>query len=290
MEQRSESWFEARKAKVTASVAGAILGLDPNRTREDVMRDMVRSALGAEKEFVGNIATQWGVVHEDEAKADFELITGHEVRKAYFVVRHDMDWLGATPDGYVGNDAVLEIKCPFGIRNEDYPVFKKIKNQPHYFAQVQIQMFVTATQVCHFWQWTPYGSELETVEYDDVYMQSILPELKAFYDEFKQNVKEHSAEFLEEKRVVVDTPRAHQLVEEYHQLRDAISAAEERQKEVLNAMVTLAGNKNAVIAGKLLTKVQRAGSISYSAAVKALMPDADLEPWRGKPSSYWVVK
>ena len=47
MEQRSEEWFEARKGLVTGSSVGAILGLDPNRTKADVLRAMVRDGTPA---------------------------------------------------------------------------------------------------------------------------------------------------------------------------------------------------------------------------------------------------
>ena len=59
-EQRSEEWFDARKDKITASNVGAILGLSPYKKPDDVMREMVRAHFGAEREFTGNAATQWG--------------------------------------------------------------------------------------------------------------------------------------------------------------------------------------------------------------------------------------
>ncbi|MEI2685336.1 MAG: hypothetical protein V9G14_02925 [Cypionkella sp.] len=67
MEQRSEEWFAERKGRVTASMVGAILGLSPNLSRAGAMRRMVRDAHGAEPEFFGNIATQYGERNEDGA-------------------------------------------------------------------------------------------------------------------------------------------------------------------------------------------------------------------------------
>jgi predicted phage-related endonuclease len=72
VEQRSQEWFDARKGRITGSVVGAILGLDPNCTRDEAMRRMVRAYHGAPSEFKGNIATQWGITHEDEAREAFE--------------------------------------------------------------------------------------------------------------------------------------------------------------------------------------------------------------------------
>lgn len=290
MEQRSEAWFDARKGRITGSAVGAILGLDPNRTREDVLRDMVRAHHGLPREFQGNIATQYGVIHEVEALEDFERATGAEVIRATFCVHDNIAWLGASPDGFVGDDAVLEIKCPFGLRDKAAPVaFKTAAEQPHYYAQMQVQMYVTDRTVCHFWQWTPNDSALETVEYDSDYIASIYPQLEAFYQEYLAAI-EKPDEHLEDKRAVIDTPRALQMLAEYDDLTQAIEQAEARKKELLAEIVRMAGEKNAVFGGRKLTKVEKQGSISYAQAIKFLAPDANLEPWRGKPSSYWVLK
>jgi putative phage-type endonuclease len=290
MEQRSEEWFEARKGRVTGSNIGAILGLDPNRTRDEVMREMVRTYHGHPREFQGNIATQHGVVHENEARDDFCYATGAEVVPASFCIHSNIPWLGASPDGFVGDDGILEIKCPFGLRDHDAPVpFKTAAEQPHYYAQMQVQMYVTDRSMCYFWQWTRNDSKLETVEFDSDYMASIFPKLKEFFDEFLRQI-DAPEEHLEPLRKVVDTPRALQMIAEYDDLTHAIEVAEARKKELLTEIVKAAGEKNAVFGGRKLTKVEKQGSISYAAAIKVLAPNANLEPWRGKPSSYWMLK
>lgn len=289
MEQRTEEWFDARKGRVTGSSVGAILEVDPNRSREDVMRDMVRQFHGLPREFNGNIATQWGVTHEDEAREDFEHKSALTVEKASFCVHETQPWIGASPDGFVGEDALLEIKCPFGLRNNEAPSFKTAKEQEHYYAQMQVQMYVTGRSLCYFWQWTPRATLLEIVEYDSDFIAEIMPKLRAFYQEYLEAIKE-PGDHLEEKRAVIDTPRALQMVAEYDDLVVAIEKAEERKKELLQAIVDASGGKNAVFGGKKLTKVERAGSISYAQAIKVLAPGANLEPWRGKPSSYWTLK
>jgi hypothetical protein len=68
-----------------------------------------------------------------------------------------------------------------------------------------------------------------------------------------------------------------------------IVAAQERQRTLLDDMVTLAGGKPALFAGRELTLVEREGSVSYAAVVKKHCTGVDLEPFRGKPSRYWQV-
>ncbi len=114
-EQRSAEWFEARKGRVTASMVGAILGHSPHMTRKDAMRSMVRSALGVESEFQGNIATQHGNYHEEGAIFDYTLETKIEVQKSGFIPHED--WAGCSPDGLIGFSGVeggLEVKCHSG--------------------------------------------------------------------------------------------------------------------------------------------------------------------------------
>ena len=86
MEQRSPEWFEARKSKVTGSMVGAILGINPWSTPEDAMRTMVRSHFGAESEFTGNIATEYGVINEPNAITDLEITKVYDVEEVGFIV------------------------------------------------------------------------------------------------------------------------------------------------------------------------------------------------------------
>lgn len=288
MEQRSEEWFTARKGRVTGSMVGAVLGLDPNCTRDEAMRRMVRAHQGLPSEFVGNIATQWGQSHEQEAKEDFEYGTGRMVKPASFVVDPARPWLGASPDNYVGDDALLEIKCPFGLRDHAKPVpFKTIQEQPHYHAQMQIQMLVTGRKTCFFWQWTPHDNDLTMVDFDQSWIDANLPKLEQFYQEFLDTCDDAVDE---RTRTDFDTPALRQKLAEYDDLAKEIEAAEARRKVILAELVTAAGGKDATICGRKLTKVEKAGSVSYAAAIKVLAPNADLEKWRGKPSSYWLFK
>lgn len=286
MKQQSKQWFEARKGRVTDSVVGAILGIAPYMTREEALRSMVRSYHGAEREFIGNIATEWGNTNEETARWEYELETGNTVKEAGFD-RYE-DWLGASPDGYVGDDGLLEIKCPFGIRKDEPPVFKSIEDQPHYYAQIQIQLHVTGREWCHFWQWTQHGTKLETVNYDQAWIDENLPKLRQFYAEYLSELD--NPEHLEPLRKEINTEETRRLVDEYDQLSEAIDNATERKKEVLAELVKASGEKNALVWGKKLTLTERVGSVSYAKVVKDHCPDVDLEQYRGKPSKFWGLK
>ncbi len=286
MEQRSPEWFAARKGRVTGSMVGAALGLDPNTSRDEAMRRMVRAYQGLPSEFVGNIATSWGTTHEEEAREAFEYHIGTPVAPATFVVHPTLPWLGASPDGYVSNHALLEIKCPYGLRDKPKPVaFNTIKEQPHYYAQMQIQMYCTDKIACYFWQWTSHDHALEIVDYDPIWIEVNLPKLEAFYNEFLA-----ICDVPLEGKLALDSLAFQYLIAEYDKLTKQIKEAEDRKKEILDNLVFEAAGEDAVICGRKLTKTERAGSISYAQAIKVLAPGADLEQWRGKPSIYWTFK
>jgi putative phage-type endonuclease len=273
-----------RKGRVTGSAVGAILGLNPWMTQQDVMRRMVRDWHGAEPEFTGNVATEYGSFHEAGALTDFEMQTGYKVLPAKFF-KYD-DWLGATPDGLVGDDATVEVKCPYSLRDQPEPMFKSATDQPHYYAQMQIEMLCSGRSKCYFWQWAPNGWMLQLVYIDGEWLSDALLELRDFYDRYLIE-RESPAEHLAPMRRVIESASAHKLLEEYDDLTEVIERATQRKKECLEELVSMAKEQDAEINGRKLTKVERAGSIAYAKALKELCPDADLTKWTGKPSSHW---
>jgi len=286
-QQRSAEWFEKRKGRITGSNVGAILGLNPYRTPEDVLREMVRTHHGVEREFQGNVATEWGTFNEAGAQQDYEMETGLHVEETGFHIHHDIEWLGASPDGLVGDRGLVEIKCPYGQREKNPPVFKTAEEQPHYWAQMQIEMVCTGRAWCDFYQWAPHGSRLERVAFDADWWEKTKPVLAVFYALYLSELD--NPEHLEPKLKPINNNRARLLVEEYHDLGESMEAAKHRQKEIMDALVRLSGERNALVCGHKLTKVERKGSVSYAKALKDLAPDADLEPYRGKPSEFWKL-
>ena len=284
MQQRTTEWFAARRGRVTGSVAGAILGVNPHTSREDVLRRLVRDWHGAEPEFVGNIATMHGTAHEDGAIVDFQMETGIGVNPVGFLPYED--WLGASPDGLTDDGGVLEVKVPFGKRNDTNADFKPLTDQPHYYAQVQIEILCANASHGWFWQWSAHGFDLDRVEIDQAWRDENLPRLKQFHAELMDAIRKPD-EYLAPRRKVIDTPEASKLLREYDEMAEAEERASARRKAIIDELVQMAGNGDAEVCGRKLTRVDRAGSISYAKALAELAPGADLEKWRGKPSSSW---
>lgn len=280
-DQRSPEWFAARKNRLTASAVGAVLGQAPYMTREDVMRMMVRAYHGAEREFTGNIATGYGEANEDGARWQYELETGNDVTKAFFDTFED--WLGASSDGYVGNDGLVEIKCPYSKK------IKPLADQAHYYSQIQVQLICTGRKWCDFFTWTPDATNCERVEVDHKWRDENIPILRQFYAEYLHERDNNAEEHLEPLRKEINTQEACQLVAEWDDMCEAEDRAKERKKEIMARLVEISGGKDALIDGRKFTKVDKQGSVSYARVVKDHCAGVDLEPYRGKPTEYYKL-
>lgn len=289
MEQRSPEWFAARQKRVTASVVGAILGNSPYMSRNDAMRSLVRDALGAPREFTGNVATEWGTHNEAGALIDYRMETTHDVTPHGFIPFED--WAGASPDGLIGTKGGVEIKCPYGLRGALFPVpFKALADQPHYADQVQFSLYVTGREWWHFFQWSPGGTKLEVAYPDPDWRDHAIPRLRQFHAEMLDELKEGGADHLAPKRVEIDTPEAVKMVAEWDQLNEALERTAERKRDLLDSMVALAGERNALFGGRKLTLTDRVGAVAYARAVKEHLPKLDLAPYRGKASTFWGLR
>lgn len=184
VQQKTEGWHGLRKGRVTGSRIGSILGLNPHQTREDVMREMVRDSLQLEREFKGNEATQHGEAKEPFARVWYEKNNNVRVDEVGFIRHPDYEWIGVSPDGLVGFDGSIEIKCPFYTRTP-YSVFDPKKK--HYLAQCHLVMEVARVQWLDFVCYISDDVVLqERVVYDPKWLPSHLPVLQGFIDEYNR--------------------------------------------------------------------------------------------------------
>lgn len=288
VEQRSPEWFKQRKGKITGSNIGAILGVNPYKKPADVMREMVREYHSVEPEFSGNIATEYGTANEATAVQSLEMFhLSAPVEETGFHVHLEYEWLGASPDGLIGDDGVAEIKCPFGQRDKNPPVFKSLFDQPHYFAQTQIEMACTGRTWCAFYQWSQHGDDYHEQAFSQAWFDEALPKLKAFYDAYlieRKNPERYLKPRHEEQneRFIVE------MVEEYKDLKQQAKTIEEQARDVLLNIIKECGERESEINGAKLSRVERKGSIDYKAVPQ--LEGVDLEQYRKAPSQYWSLK
>jgi len=116
-EQGSEEWHAARMGRITASRMSAIMskgkGGAPSTTRAACMGELIAEYLtGQRTEGYTNADMQRGTDLEPSARAAYEASKGFIVQEVGLVLHPKNDRFGASPDGVVGDDGLLEIKCP----------------------------------------------------------------------------------------------------------------------------------------------------------------------------------
>jgi len=170
-----------REGRLTASVFASAIGVG-----YDSRQKLWRQLTGREERFTGNAATEWGSANEHHAITAYECFTGDIVESAGgkqgFIISPTHDWLGCTPDGYVGNNIVVEAKCPASME-----LYGKVPD--HYMPQVQGQLFITRRELAHFVCWTPEGLEIHEVPFDDDYWQECIVALSEFYSYWKSDTE-----------------------------------------------------------------------------------------------------
>jgi len=170
-----------REGRLTASVFASAIGVG-----YDSRQKLWRQLTGREERFTGNAATEWGSANEHHAITAYECFTGEIVESAGgkqgFVISPTHDWLGCTPDGFVGTDIVVEAKCPASME-----LYGKVPD--HYMPQVQGQLFITRRELAHFVCWTPEGLEIHEVPFDDDYWQECIVALSEFYSYWKSDTE-----------------------------------------------------------------------------------------------------
>ena len=275
--QRTPEWYAQRRGRITASNVGALLGMNPNRTKTEAIRAMILDWQELPSEFEGNIATNYGNANEGNARFAFECDHPQlTVVDAPFIPFED--WLGASPDALVEDDEILEIKCPFGLRNEENPTFKTVGEQPHYHAQMQIQMFCAKRPKCNFLQWNPRTYHVTQVYLDMEWINEYLPILHQIWKEYVA-IRDQP----------MDMPECPESLAYGVALANKEAADAEFEKAKANLVGLARGDKDK-IGIYTLSKVEKKGSVAYAKLVKDLLPDANVEPYRGKASEYWIVK
>jgi predicted phage-related endonuclease len=130
-EQHTADWFTARCGKVGASTVWKVMDFlktgsakdwtvydfiakgKESSARANYKAEIIAEILsGLPTEHYVSPAMDHGSEYEKIARVEYELATGNDVSQTGFVLHPSMDRFGASPDGLVGSDGSIEIKCP----------------------------------------------------------------------------------------------------------------------------------------------------------------------------------
>ena len=152
-EQRTPEWFAERLGKITASRIADVVGKTKSGSygaaRKNYMAELLCQRLtGQQEEKFTSAAMQHGTDTEPTARAMYMLETGADVTETGFIPHPSIVMSGASPDGLVGEDGLIEIKCPNTATHLEFLQSRKPKHE--YLLQMQWQMACTGRQWCDF--------------------------------------------------------------------------------------------------------------------------------------------
>jgi len=196
IEQGSAAWLEMRLSKVTASKMKDLLskgrGSAVSKLAETYMMELIAERLtGESKPFFENDAMRWGTEKEPEARAMYEVKNDFvDVVEVAFVEHNE--FIGISPDGLIGDDGLLEIKCP----NTTTQIKRALSDDysSDYKAQIQCQLWVTEREWCDFVSYDPRlncsASYLQVRVYrDEDYIAEMKTKAYAFVDEMNSRIE-----------------------------------------------------------------------------------------------------
>ncbi len=162
--QRHDEWLADRVGKITAS---RVKGIDAkpqkgkalNRTMIELL---VERLTGEVEDRYINAAMQWGIDHEPDAIASYENITGEFVVGCGLIDHPTISMSGASPDGLIGKDGLLEAKCPNRETHMNTILTQQVPDE--YMPQITWQLACTGRKWCDFVSYDPrFSEDLQTV-------------------------------------------------------------------------------------------------------------------------------
>ena len=196
IEQRTDDWYAARLGKVTASSLHKVLAKTKTgygADRGNYMTQLVLERVTNSKaDGYSSAAMQWGIDQEPFARAAYEATRGVMVDEVGFIPHPTIKDAGASPDGLVGDDGMVEIKCPESKTAlecwlSENPVEAK------YFAQMQWQMRCADRSWCDYVVFDPRMPAkaqlfIKRVERDDAWLEKAEAEVIKFLAEVDAKV------------------------------------------------------------------------------------------------------
>lgn len=135
-----------------------------------------------------------GKKFEDVARQAFCQHYRTQVRPCGMFISRDTPFLAASPDGLVGMDEIIEIKCPYTGRNDQirpchlFPYLEEtdsgysLKKNHKYYFQIQGQLAISNKTNCYFVVYTFVDFFIQKIPCDNLfYTNYMLPKLKSFY-------------------------------------------------------------------------------------------------------------
>lgn len=195
IEQGSAEWHAIRCGKVTASRVADIVAKTKSgwsASRANYAAELIAERLtGVASEGFTNAAMQWGIDQEPFAKASYSFFANADVVQVGFVPHPSIADSGASPDGLVGDDGLVEIKCPNTATHIE--TLRNGSIAAKYITQMMWQMACTGRKWCDFVSFDPRMPEsmhlfVKRVDRDDAMIADLEREVVSFLKEVRETV------------------------------------------------------------------------------------------------------
>ncbi|PNX47951.1 MAG: hypothetical protein BV456_10340 [Thermoplasmata archaeon M8B2D] len=192
-EQRTEAWHEHRLGRITASqFATAMSGLKTKGFNDLVLDIAAEIVSGEIEESYSNAIMERGIELEPVAAEEYHNLFDIELTEVGFCIPDENnplhDWVGVSPDRLIGDNGLLEIKCP--LRKTHWNYLKENQLPAEYKWQVQGQLFITGREYCDFFSYYPGLKPFIVHVLPDLEMHKQLEErLLLIVDLIKQEIK-----------------------------------------------------------------------------------------------------
>jgi putative phage-type endonuclease len=196
IKQGTPEWMAQRIGRVTASRVADVIA--KTKTGYSTSRDNYMAQLVCERmtntvaESFTNSAMQWGTETEPLARAAYEAHADVLVDEVPMITHPTIEAAGASPDGLVGTEGQIEIKCPNTSTAIDTLLSQAVPSK--HITQIQFQLACTGRKWCDFVSFDPrLPTELQLfvkrVNRDDAYIQMLEKEVVQFLTELDGKIK-----------------------------------------------------------------------------------------------------
>lgn len=143
MQQRDSAWFSLRAGKITGSRFGDLMAMTksgPSASRRNLIATLaIERITGSPVDGYQNDAMRRGTELEAQARAAYEAHTGEIVDEVAFIQHPTLAFVGVSPDGLVGDEGMVELKCPAAMaKHSDALLNGSHANEYHWQLQGQL--------------------------------------------------------------------------------------------------------------------------------------------------------
>ena len=195
VEQGTPEWFKQRCGKATASRISDIVAKTKtgySTSRANYMAQLVVERMTNQvAESYTNAAMEWGIEQEVYARAAYESKSGNMVDQVGAIDHPRITLSAASPDGLVGDDGLIEIKCPNTATMIDVLLTGTVASK--YNTQMQFQMACTGRQWCDYVVFDPRMPAkaqmfIKRVARDEAFIAEMEAEVTKFLGEVAEKV------------------------------------------------------------------------------------------------------